>query len=96
MDMDDPVDIITVKGFDPEGDPEIQVMADGSLYLVFNFIPPSWAEDNPDEFDDFDEQLSEAIELPVEWEDREVFFIEQPEEDTCDRIRSFLATYRSQ
>jgi hypothetical protein len=91
--MDNPVNVIPLTGFDPEGEPEVREMADGSLYLVFNFMPPSWAEDNPDPFDDFDKQLSAAIGLPVQWEDREFFRIDRPAKDTVERIRGFLAAY---
>lgn len=92
--MDEPVDVIPLAGFDPEGEPEIHVMADGSLSVVFNFMPPSWAEDEPEPFDDFDEQLAAAIGLPVVWEDREVFVIERPGSDTIERVRRFLQQRR--
>jgi len=88
-----PVNVIPLTGFDPDGEPEIRQMADGSLHIVFNFMPPSWAEDDPTPFDDFDQQLSRAIGLPVQWEDREVFRIEKPTGDTVARIRQFLASY---
>jgi hypothetical protein len=73
--MDEPIEIIPLIGFDPEGDPEIRVMADGSWELVFNFMPPSWAEDEPERFDDFDglrptvghRQLATATGMGVEW-----------------------------
>jgi hypothetical protein len=42
--MDEPIEIIPLTGFDPEGEPEIRVMADGSWELVFNFMPPPWVE----------------------------------------------------
>jgi hypothetical protein len=88
--MDEPVEVIPLAGFDPDGDPEIRVMAGGSLYIVFNFMPPSWAEDDPDPFDDFDKQLAAAVGVPVMWEDRETFRIERPAKDTVERIRRFL------
>jgi hypothetical protein len=91
--MDEPVEVIPLTGFDPEGEPEIRVMADGSLYFVFNFIPPSWAEDAPERFDDFDRQLARAVGVPVEWEDREFFRIARPAPDTVERIRAFLGSY---
>lgn len=91
--MDTPVNVIPLTGFDPEGEPEIRVMADGSIYVVFNFMPPSWAEDEPERFDDFDQQLAQAIGLPVEWTDREFFRIARPAKDTAEHIRRFLATY---
>ena len=92
--MDAPVNVIPLAGFDPEGEPEIRVMKDGSLYVVFNFMPPSWGEDDPDQFDHFDEQLGAAIGQPVVWEDREFFRVERPAQDTVDRIRRFLAAYK--
>jgi len=92
--MDAPINVIPLAGFDPDGEPEIRMMADGSLYVVFNFMPPSWAEDDPDPFDDFDKQLSKAVGLPVEWEDREFFRIERPANDTVERVRRFLAEYK--
>ncbi len=91
--MDSPVHVIPLSGFDPDGEPEIRVMADGSLHVLFNFMPPSWAEDDPDPFDDFDQQLAQAVGLPVTWEDRELFRIAQPANDTVERIRRFLASY---
>jgi hypothetical protein len=91
---DDPINVVSLTGFDPEGEPEIREMSDGSMYLVFNFMPPSWAEDDPDPFDDFDKQLSKAIGLPVEWEDREFFRIVRPAADTVQRIKRFLAAYK--
>jgi hypothetical protein len=51
-----------IEGFDSEGEPEIRIMENGSLELVFNFMPPTWAEETPEAFDDFDLQLSEALE----------------------------------
>lgn len=94
--MDEPIEIIPLTGFDPEGEPEIRVMADGSWELVFNFMPPSWAEDNPERFDDFDRQLAVATGMDVEWDDREVFRFPEPAGDgVVDRLRRFLANYRS-
>ena len=92
--MDEPVNVIPIMGFDPDGEPEIRVMADGSLYVVFNFMPPSWAENDPDPFDDFDQQLARATGLTVEWPDRECFRIERPAKDTVERLQRFLAAYK--
>jgi hypothetical protein len=94
--MDEPVEVITLEGFDPEGEPEIRVMDNGSLELVFNFMPPTWAEENPEAFDDFDVQLSEVLDLEVLWEDREFFVIEEPSDDTVERIKQFLEHYRDE
>jgi hypothetical protein len=92
--MYEPVGTITLAGFDPEGEPEIWKMNDGSLLVVFNLMPPSWADDNPDPFDDFDRQLEQAAGAPVTWEDREYFRIARPGPDTVERVRRFLEGYR--
>jgi hypothetical protein len=95
------VQTILLSGFDPEGEPEIRVWADGSLEVVFNFMPPSWAADEaPDDlgrgnFADFDRQMERAVGVPVLWEDREFFRIEQPAPDTLERVRQFVERYRS-
>jgi hypothetical protein len=57
-------------------------------------LPPSWAEDEPEAFDDFDEQLAEAIGLPVKWEDRECCRIDSPAPDTVVLIQEFLSEYQ--
>jgi hypothetical protein len=86
---------IQLSGFDEMGEPVIQVMTDRSLHLQFEFMPPSDIDENGMEFfDDFDQQLSKAIGLPVIWDDRERFIIEAPNPDTIDKIRSFIEQYR--
>ena len=91
--MDEPVEVISLAGFDPDGEPQVRRMADGSLRVVFEFMPPSWAEDAPERFDDFDRQLTRAARVPVVWDDREVFVIARPATDTVERLRSFLGSY---
>jgi hypothetical protein len=96
--MDEPVEVIPLPGFDPCGDPVLRRMPDGSLWLVFNFMPPSWLpeEEYADlgHCQDFDRQLEQAIGVPVLWDDREFFLIQQPREDTISAIRMFLAAFR--
>lgn len=93
--MDDVVRTITLKGFDPSGEPEIRLLQNGTMYVVFNFMPPSFRdESNSGSFDNFDCQLEEAVGVPVVWEDRELFYIERPETDTIDRLRRFIQDYR--
>jgi hypothetical protein len=92
--MEEPVEVVPLAGFDPDGEPEARVMADGSLYLVFDLMPPSWAEDAAEQFDNFDQQLTAVCGTAVHWEDREVFRIDRPAPDTIERVRSFLASYR--
>ena len=96
--MEEAVEVIPVPGFDPDGDPEVRRTAAGRLWLVFNFMPPSWMPDA--ESGDlgpcrgFDTELAQAVGVPVVWEDREFFRIDRPRADTVAAIRRFLADYR--
>jgi hypothetical protein len=96
--MDEPVETIPLLGFDPDGDPEILRRADGGLWLVFNFMPPSWIPEceyvDLGRCHDFDRRLEAAIGTPVVWEDRESFLIQRPQPDTVERIERFLAAFR--
>ena len=88
---------IGLQGFDQNGEPEIRREASGSMWLVFNCMPPSWLDSGDDDMgpcEDFDIQLQQAIESPVLWEDREFFYIENPQPDTTQRIQMFLAAFR--
>lgn len=97
--MADVVRTVPLSGFDPGGEPSVRVVSDGSLEVWFEFMPPS---DEPDERDAglgryarFDQEMAAAIGVAVIWEDREVFRIEEPAADTLDRLRQFLAGYRT-
>lgn len=85
--------VIALSGFDAEGEPELRVMGDGTLYVVFNFMPPSDCDDES-AFDSFDEEMAQATGVEVEWEDREVFLIQSPKKDTIERITEFVSAYR--
>lgn len=94
-----PVQEIRISGFDDQGEPVIRVMGDGSLSVMFQFMPPS---DVPDEesadlgsYQDFDKQLASAVGTEVIWQDREVLNIPKPKRDTIDRLRQFLEGYRA-
>jgi hypothetical protein len=93
----DVVRTIPLSGFDSQGDPEIRVLADGRLYVVFNFMPPSDFEERDElgPYRDFDAQMSAAAGVPVRWEDREFFRIDSHRADTIDRLVTFISTYRS-
>ncbi len=90
--------MIPISGFDPDGDPEIRRMADGSLLLVFNFMPPSWVpEDDSEDLGcgrDLDSQLSKALGVEALWEDREFLVIRRPIAGTVEAIKTFLAEFR--
>jgi hypothetical protein len=95
--MDEIKETIKLTGFDPKGEPVIRVMGDGSLLIVFNFMPPSFVPDGEGmgPFGDFDKQLERAAGVPVVWDDREVFVIQKPKRDTVERLRKFIESYRS-
>jgi hypothetical protein len=94
--MTELVNTIELTGFDPDGEPEIRMMSDGSAQLWFNFMPPSFIEEEEDEeaYDDFDQQLQAAIGVPVVWEDREVFIIAKPAADTIAKLSNFIQNYK--
>lgn len=83
-----------VLGFDPEGEPEIREMSDGSLMVMFNFMPPSYAEDEEAKYADFEKQLEQAVGVRVFRDDRELFLIREPRSDTAEKLQAFLESYR--
>lgn len=88
---------IPVEGFDPEGEPSILEMADGTLQVTVAFMPPSTAEDKEEYFvANFDKQMAKAIGVEVEWRDRELFVIAEPREDTVAQMTAFLQSYWTQ
>jgi hypothetical protein len=95
--MDEIKETINLTGFDPNGEPVIRVMGDGSLLIVFNFMPPSFVPDDGEmgPFADFDKQLERAAGVPVVWDDREVFVIQKTRRDTVERLREFIENYPS-
>jgi hypothetical protein len=99
--VEEGVEEYPVTGFDPGGEPVVRRTATGRLWLCVQFVPPSWAPDDErtgpvglGSWSDFDERLARAIGVPVVWEDREWFRIDQPREDTVHAIRQFLLAER--
>jgi hypothetical protein len=90
---------VGVSGFDPESEPAIQEMSDGSLEVWFEFMPPSDVErQGPSglgEFAELDQEMAAAAGVPVVWEDREFFRIEDAPPGTLERVQAFLEAYRS-
>ena len=89
---------VPVHGFDPGGEPSIRVMSDGSLEVCFEFMPPSDMErGGPSylgEFVAFDKEMAAAAGVPVVWEDREFFRIEDVPPGTLERVQAFVEGYR--
>ncbi|OJJ14373.1 hypothetical protein BKI52_43635 [marine bacterium AO1-C] len=89
---------IDLKGFDKHGEPTIRMMNDGVLYLVIQFVPPTWmtSQREINEFYDyFNYELHIATGLTdILWEDKEFFRIENPNSDTVSRLRHFIENYK--
>jgi hypothetical protein len=90
---------VEVSGFDPESQPSIQEMSDGSLEVWFEFMPPSDVErigpSGLGEFAELDQEMTAATGVPVVWEDREFFRIEDAPPGTLERVQAFLEAYRA-
>jgi hypothetical protein len=97
--MADVLRTIGITGFDPNSEPSIHEMSDGSLEVCFEFMPPSDVErQGPSglgEFAGFDREMGAAAGVPVTWEDREFFRIEGAPPGALERVQAFLETYRS-
>jgi hypothetical protein len=86
----------TVQGFDSAGEPELRLTGDGTLEIMFNFMPPlNGADDaNPDPlFDTFEVVLSKALGVEVIRDDRELFVVPKPQPDTMARTKAFLESF---
>lgn len=89
---------ITLAGFEPGAEPVLREMRDGSLLLVFAFIPPRVSESQPAtakrfDLDTFGDEVTRGAGVPVTWDDKEVFVVQHPQGDTVERIRGFLQNY---
>lgn len=89
---------ITLAGFEPGAEPVLCEMRDGSMLLVFAFIPPRVTEGDAAKGKRFDlntfgADIERAVGVPVAWDDKEVFVIQQPRANTVERIRKFLQSY---
>ena len=96
--MAEVVRTVRVGGFDPESQPSIREMSDGSVEVWFEFMPPSDVERQDTaglgEFAAFDREMAAAVGVPVVWEDREFFLIESAPPGTLERVQAFLEGYR--
>ena len=90
------IEEVSVSGFDPDGEPVIKKWSDGSMWIHFAAMPPFFAEDYGTEadFENFDTEIQEAIGVPVRRDDREVFVIMNPKQDTAGVAKAWLESYR--
>jgi hypothetical protein len=95
---DDVLATISLSGFEPDAEPVLREMRNGSLLLIFAFIPPRVCEDQPNKVKRFDlntfgAEIEKAAGVTVVWDDKEVFVIQRPRSGTVERIRCFLQSY---
>ena len=90
---------LALPGFDPAGEPQARTTADGSLWLVFSAMPPSWYQPNDaagplGPCTDLDRLLERATGCPVFWDSLKLLLIDNPKPDTVARIERFLRGVR--
>lgn len=91
---------MTLAGFEPDAEPVLREMRDGSLLLIFAFIPPRASESQPAkarrfDLDTFGHEVTRGAGVSATWDDKEVFVVQHPRGDTVERIRRFLQNYWS-
>jgi hypothetical protein len=87
---------LSLKGFDPNGEPKIRIMVNGSIYVAFSAMPPLNKKRQPlnlPEFEDFSTALQNAANVTVECQSHNCFFIPYPEKDTAQQLRYYLNTF---
>jgi hypothetical protein len=85
-----------IKGFDHQGEPELRHGPDGTLELVFNFMPPMTSSGEAREaelFEQFETELSNVLGVSVTRDDRESFLITAPKSDTAEVLTNYLSTF---
>jgi len=87
-------EIIPLTGFEPDNEPEIRLMTDGSVYLVFNFFPPLSFDMSGPDIDQFANELSAFLSTQTIHEDREFFLVQYPKADTVEKLKLFVESYR--
>lgn len=90
---------LALPGFDPAGEPQARTTADGSLWLVFCAMPPSWFQPTDTTgplgpCTDLDRLLERATGCPVFWDSMKLLLIDNPKPDTVARIERFLRGLR--
>ena len=90
---------LPLPGFDPAGEPQARTTADGSLWLVFGAMPPSWFQPTDatgplGPCTDLDRLLERATGCPVFWDSMKLLQIDNPKPDTVARIERYLRGVR--
>ena len=92
-----PVCEISIVGFDPAGEPIIREMSDGSVWIQFEAIPPYFSEEAGVAFDldTFRSDLQAAAGAPIVQDDRELFYVPDPNRDTISSIKNWLESFKN-
>ena len=90
---------LPLPGFDAAGEPQARTTADGSLWLVFGAMPPSWFQPTDatgplGPCTDLDRLLERATGCPVFWDSMKLLLIDNPKPDTVARIERYLRSVR--
>jgi hypothetical protein len=86
----------SVTGFDASGEPEIREYSDGSVEILFEFMPPlngSTAPSSDSRFDRFEDELSTAVQQRVLRDDRERFVVPAARPDVAALAYGFLVSF---
>lgn len=91
----DITEVQQLSGFDSAGEPEIHIQKNGALLLIFKVFPPADLDGKENYFSqNFLNQLSQAAGAKATQEENEIFRIGDPQPDTLEKIKQFVATYR--
>ena len=85
-------EIFHIEGFDANGEPLIYKMKDGTIRVVFFELPIRGSEIF--DLDEFSDNFIKTVECGIIHDDREVFYIQNPVQNTANSIKEFLTNYR--
>ena len=95
---DDIVEEILVENFDPAGKAVFRIERSGTIFLIFNQLPPSWLQVDRDEelrcLRTLDQGIIDAAQTATIWDNAETVIIEAPKPGAVSRIARFLEEYR--
>ena len=86
------INTTSITGFDDNGEPLIYEMDDNSIRVVFSSLPP---KSKPAfDLDEFSKQLVSAIQCGITHDDREIFHIPKPDQNTVNAVKRFIEDYK--
>jgi len=82
---------IEITGFDLNASPLIRCLQDGTMRLVFCTLPPiKTGSEHTFTLDDFGVRLQDALTTKILWDDRDLFYIPKPDDNTINEILRFF------